>query len=105
VDRRAEPTAGDPRQERIAEPPVQRGHRAGQDDAAPRWESAALDQVEALPELGYEPRHVAEVVAIVGVAHDDERAPGGRDGAHEGVAVAPGRDVYDPRAEALGDGG
>ena len=91
VDRRAEPAARHAREHRVAEPAVQARHRAGQHASAARLQPAALHEVVALAQPLDELRHLAEVVAVVGVAHDHE-APARRcDAAHQRGAVAARR--------------
>src|SRR5215469_5448713 len=85
----------DEREHRVSEVAVQLRHGAWL-DAAP--EAVPHDQVGALAELGHERHQVGEIVAVVGVAHDDVLAAGGRDTAHEGVAVALLLDGHHARA-------
>src|SRR6185437_5183414 len=63
----------------------------------------ALHQVVALAELGEEGRNLAEVVAVIGVAHDDVLAPGGRDAPHQRAPIPFFRDRHDARAEGRRD--
>src|SRR5688500_7242036 len=53
------------RKHRIAEPPVQPGHRTGSNRASARGQATALYQVVALSQLCRESWHVPEVVAVV----------------------------------------
>src|SRR5216683_3645197 len=70
----------------ISEIPVEWRHGAGFDAAA---EAVAHDDVVAFPQFFHESRHVAEVIAVVGVAHDDECAMRGRNaGAQRGSITA-----------------
>ena len=70
---------------------MQRGHRAFFDATA---EAVAHDEVEAAAVDGVdEAGGVAEVVAHVGVAHDDDGGAGVFDGAHQRRAVAADVDV------------
>ena len=64
------------------------------------WQPAALHEVVPVAELLDELRHLQEVVAVVGIAHDDELAPRGGDAAYECVAVAPGGHLDDARPHA-----
>src|SRR5690606_23268586 len=71
-----EEQAPDESEDRVAEVLVKERHRARLDTAA---EAVAHDEVVALAELVEEARDLAEVVAHVGVAHEDEATPSGRD--------------------------
>ncbi len=79
----------------VAEIFVERGHGSGLDFAA---EAIAHDEVVALLEFGEEAGELAEVVAGVGVGHEDVFAFGGLDAGHEGGAVAADRDRDDAGA-------
>ena len=80
----AEKEAADGGEHGVAEVSMQRRHRAGLDIAA---EAVAHDQVVAGSSL-VRKRGVAEVVAGVGIGHEDVFAAGGFDAGHEGGAVA-----------------
>ena len=98
-----EPLAGEPGEQRIADPAVQPRHRPRQDPAASRREPAALDQIEALPQPGDEPGRLAEVVARIGVGHDHEPAAGRGDPSEQRAAVAARGHRHDARPAILGD--
>jgi hypothetical protein len=98
VDRDVEPPPAQKGEHRIAPDPVQHPHRVGHHRAAARRQPAALDQVVAGPEAIHEAGDLAEVVAGVGVAHQNEAAPSGVEPADQGRAVPPLRDVDDPRS-------
>jgi hypothetical protein len=85
ADLGVEEQPADEREHRGAEVAVQRWHRAGR---YPALEPVAHHQVGALAQLGHVRHQVAEVVAVVGVAHDHVLAPGGENAAHQGIAVA-----------------
>ncbi len=87
-------------QRRIAKIFVKPGHGA--------WLYAALkpvthDQFGPLAPPGDEVRHLRKIVAVVGVAHDDELAFCLFNSLTQGVAVASGRDMDRARAELLRD--
>src|SRR5262249_53945385 len=103
MDRRAEPEARERAEERIADPPMQHGHRAVLDAPAPRGEAAALHEIASLLELAHEPRHLAEVVAVVRVPHDHELAASPRDPGHQGAPVPAHLDGDQARPGAHGD--
>jgi len=72
------------------------------------WLYAALkpvthDQFGPLAPPGDEVRHLRKIVAVVGVAHDDELAFCLFNSLTQGVAVASGRDMDRARAELLRD--
>ena len=83
---------------------MQERHRAGHHRAAPCGQAAALHEVVTLTQALHEPRDLEEVVAVVGIAHDDEPAARGVDAGHQRVAVALVRHMDDTRAVPLGDG-
>jgi hypothetical protein len=85
----------DEAEHRVAEIPVQRRHRPRRDTAG---EPVAHHQVRALPQFVNERHQVGEVIAVVGVAHDDVLAAGRDDAAHQRVAVALLADRHDPGA-------
>jgi hypothetical protein len=98
--RAAEEQPADPGEHWIPEIAVKGWHSAGF-DAAP--EPVAHYQVMALPELFQEGHEVAEVVTIVGIAHDDVFATGRINAAQQSAAVAFLLDLDDARTEASGD--
>src|SRR5882762_5542081 len=57
----------------------------------------------ALPPFFYEPRHFAEVVAIVSVAHHDKGATCRRNSSAQGRAVSSRLDAHDSGAQLLGN--
>jgi hypothetical protein len=87
-------------QDRRADVAVRPGHRALLDDAA---QPAAHHQVVAAPQQVHELAEPGEVVRVVGVSHDDERAARFLDAALERAAVAPDVVPHDPRPGGLGD--
>ena len=97
---RAEKQPSDARQHRVAQVPVQ-GRHGARLNAAP--EAVAHHQVAAFSQLLDERHEIGEVVAVVGVAHDDVPAAGGGDGPHERGAIAAYRDVDNARARTPGD--
>src|SRR5262249_11789446 len=96
----AEEEIEDAREHGIADVLVQPGHRARTDAAR---KAVAHYQVIADVELLDERLQAAEVVGIVGVAHDDVLAAGRRDAALQGGAVALPLDADDAGAVFLGD--
>ena len=91
------------REHRIAQPAMQPGHGARFHRAAAGRQPATLHQVVSLSQLGDELRDVAEVVAVVRVAHDHVAPARRADAAHQGVAIAACADWYDTRAERRRD--
>jgi hypothetical protein len=87
VDRRPKPPAGDPRKHRIAKPAVEAWHRTREDASTAGSEPATLHKVAALAQALDQRRKLAEVVALVGVAHHDEVSASGLDSSHERRAV------------------
>src|SRR5437868_3366477 len=88
ADRRSEPSAGQPGEHWVSPPSMEEGHGAGEQRAATRWKATALREIVALAKLVEKARYLAEVVAIVRVAHKDVSAAGGRDAPHERRPVA-----------------
>ena len=66
----------DAAEHRIAEITVQERHGAGRDAAL---EAVAHDQIAAVAQFRHEGLQAGKIVAVVGVAHDDETAPRRRD--------------------------
>ncbi len=66
-------------------------------------EAVAHDEVVAFFEFGEEAGQMVEVVAGIGVGHEDVLAVGGFDAGHEGCAVAANRDGNDAGAFVGGD--
>src|SRR6516165_5896475 len=95
-----EEQAADEGEHRVAEVAVQGGHRARGDAAL---EAVAHHQVRAIAQFGDERHQVAEVVAVVGVAHDHVLTAGREDAAHQGVAVTLVADGDDAGAGVLGE--
>ena len=84
TDGDAEQGAPQPRQHRVADPAVQPRHGARLDATG---EPVAHHQVVAGPQALDELVERREVIGVVGVAHDDERAASGADAAHQRCAV------------------
>ena len=99
TDLAAEEQAADETQHRVAEVPVQRRHRSRRD---PAGEPVAHHQVGTLAQLLDERHQVGEVVAVVGVAHDDVLAVGRDDAAHQRVAVTLVADRHHAGARLFG---
>ncbi len=99
-DRDLEEQTAEEAQDRVAEIPVQEGHRAALN--APE-EPVAHHQVVA----GAKPVDVwlqaREVVASIRVAHDYVRAACGADAVHQRGSVSLGGDLYDSRVVVLGN--
>ena len=87
-------------QNRIAEITVQRWHRTGLDAAG---ESVTHDEIGSATKRFDEWAQVGEVVAVIGVAHDDEPALCVGDAGGECSAVSPNRDINHPCAFGSGD--
>src|SRR5215813_11385665 len=66
-------------------------------------ETVAHHQVRAAAQLLQHRHHVAEVVAVVGVTHDDEPAMGRHCRGVHGRAIAADGHRHDPRAGATRD--
>ena len=80
---------------------MQRRHGAGRDAA---FESVAHDEVATVTQLFDERHERGEVVAVIGIPHDDEPPARRRDPSHERASVALGLDRHDARPPGLGDG-
>src|SRR5687768_2298487 len=91
----AKEKASDEAEHRIAEVAVQRGHRPPPDAAL---EPVAHHQQVALAQLVHERVEVAEVVAVIGIAHDDEPAACHRDAGSERRTVTALGHCYDAGA-------
>ncbi len=100
ADGDAEEDAADGGEDGIAEIAVEWRHGAGFDGAG---EAVAHDEVVAFVEFGEEAGQMFEVVAGVGVGHEDVLAAGGFDSGDEGGAVAADGDVDDAGAFVGGD--
>ena len=96
----AEEQPAEKAQHRIAEIAVQRRHGAGLDAAR---EAIAHDQFGAVAQPRHEGVERGEIIAVVGVAHDDVAAAGRGDAAEQRRAVALCGDRHDARAERVGD--
>ena len=84
----------------IAEVFVKRRHGAWFDFAP---EPVAHHHVVAFAQFFHESRHVAEVVAVVRIPHNDERAAGAGDARAQRSAVAPLRHANHPRSVLFRD--
>ena len=80
---------------------MQRRHGPGRDASL---EAIADNEVATVSQLFDERHERGEVVAVVGIGHDDEPPARRRDPSHERAAVALGLDRHDARAPGLGDG-
>ena len=98
VDGRTKPVARQHGEHRVAKPTMQEWHCTRQYSPASGFEATALHEVEPLSEPLHELRHLAEVVTVVGVAHDHEPASRGCDASHQRGTVTPGRHWNDARA-------
>ena len=96
ADGRAEEPAAEEAEHGVAEIPVQRWHRAGAYASA---EAIAHDEFGAVAELGEEARSVREVVAVVGVGHQNVLAARSEDAGVERSAVTA--DGYGDEARAV----
>ena len=100
ADRAAEEQPAEPGQHGVAEIPVQRRHGAGRDAAL---EAVAHDEIVAFPKPLDEGVEAGEVVAVVGVAHDDDSGRARPRCRRRGGAVAALGNSDDAGTEALGD--
>ncbi|KAK0332132.1 hypothetical protein LTR94_026128, partial [Friedmanniomyces endolithicus] len=100
ADRDAEEQPPDRRQHGIAEIAMQQRHRAGQDAAL---EPVAHHQLSAIAQCRDKGGKVAEVGAVVGIAHDDVAPARGVDAAAQCPALARDRRMNDARARRLRD--
>src|SRR6266849_6418787 len=85
---------------RLAASFVEPGHGAGLDSSL---KPVAQYQVGPFAPLSDKARHLREIVAVVGIAHDDELAFGFFDSLLQGIAVASGRNMYNAGTEVLRD--
>ena len=92
--------AADEAEHRVAEIAVQERHGLGADAAA---KAIAHHEVGAVAKLGEEARDVRELVAVVGVGHEDVLAARGANAGVEGSAVAADGDGHDARAVVYRD--
>ena len=92
--------ASDPRQDRVAQIPVQERHGTGSDAAL---EPVAHDHVVALAQLVDERAEVGQVVGVVRVGHDDVPPAGRLDAGHQCAAVAADRGGHHAGPVLLGD--
>src|SRR6185436_2935918 len=98
ADPRAKQQAADEAQHRVAEVAVQKGHGPFADLAA---KAVAHDQRIAFAQPGHEAVEAREVIAVVGVAHDDVAAARRGDPSGQRRAVAAPGHVDHSRAGAL----
>ena len=96
----AEQQATDEAQHRIADIAVVPWHGAGRDAAG---KAIAHHQIGTIAQFGNERVKAREVIAVIGVAHDDIGAIGCGDAGRKGRAIATLLDSDDPRAMGLGD--
>src|SRR5215472_2245207 len=82
---------------------MQRRHGARLDGAAAGRKPAPLREVVASPKSFDKSGEFGEIVAVVGVAHDDERAARGGNSTAQRVAVALQWDIDHPSAELTRD--
>src|SRR5437879_3304229 len=75
----------DPRQDRVTEVPMERWHGTRADAAR---EAVAHHEVVTLPKLLHERTDRGEVVAVVGIAHDDEAPTGSSDATEQRAPVS-----------------
>ena len=66
-------------------------------------EAIAHHQVVALTEVGHKTLQLREIVAVVGVTHDDEFSAGRRDSTAQCGSVSPFGDGHHARAPASGN--
>jgi len=100
ADAAAEEHPPEERQHGVAEVAVQRGHGVARD---PALEPVAHHELVAGAQAFHERADRGEVVAAVGVGHDDVAAARRLDAAHQRGAVPLLRDLDDARAGLLGE--
>jgi hypothetical protein len=98
----AEEESADEGERRIADPAVFPRHGAWDDFSTACWHAAAHDEVGAGAEFLDKGFDLGEVVAEIGVAHDEESSMGGIHSVAEGVAVAFFGNIYNAGTELAG---
>src|SRR5258708_30286486 len=93
------PPLGHLRENRIADPTVQDGHRSGHYLATAGRQPASLYQVVAFTQFFQESGNLQKVIATVGIAHDDEFTPRGSDTSHQSTAISFRRNMDQARAQ------
>src|SRR3954451_16098830 len=78
-------------------------HRPRQDDTSARRQATTLDKLVAFTEARHELRNLAEIIAVVGIAHYDVAAGRLGKARHQGVAVTPLRHRHHPGPVPPGD--
>ena len=79
---------------------MQRGHGTG---SYPAFEAVAHDQLVTFPELFHENFQSGEVVAVIGIAHDDIATPSRLDTTQQRRPVPLDRHIHDPRTVLAGN--
>ena len=79
---------------------MQRRHGTRQNSAL---ETVTHDQVITFAQLIYEFVQVREVVAVIGVPHENEASPGGGDSSAQGTSIAAGFDGHHPGTAVQGN--
>src|SRR5579859_2487315 len=79
---------------------VQRRHSILLDATA---KAIAHYEVRALSKLFHESWDVSKIIAIIGIAHDNELAPSRRNPAHQGISVTACRHMRDACAQPFSD--
>jgi hypothetical protein len=88
MKRRFEPPPGKKGKHRIAPNAVEKRHRSRHDSASARWKTAALDNIESLPECADEFRDFEKIIAIVCISHNDEFAASGSYSLHQSISIS-----------------
>src|SRR5262249_26723333 len=91
------------REHRIAPPSMQPWHSARPYDTATGRKPAPLDDVESFAEFLDELRNLQEIITVIGIAHDDELSPRGRDATHESTAIPSPSYIDNAGSKLLGD--
>ena len=103
VDRGLEPPSGKAGEERVADVPVRERHGTWRNGSTSTGKTAPLNEVVACAQRCHELRDLEEVVAVVGVSHNDELPVRCLDSSHQRTAVAGSFHMNQPRAELLGN--
>ena len=103
MDGSVKPCAHHEGEHRIADPAMGPRHGAWGDFSAAGGEAAALDKIETLSDFAGEFWNFTEVVAVVGIAHENVLATGGGDATHESGSVTFGRNGDDSSSKFFCD--
>src|SRR5262245_53768908 len=93
MKRRTKHVPNQHREDRIAEPSVRERHCAWHDSSTPRRKPAALNPICSFAESLDKLRDLTEIVAIVGVPHNNELAACRRNASHQSITISLSFDV------------